>query len=156
MLDKDNGLEDKSVLCNSVKNFFKNDNIKSFNIKSPYDTGTTQLLKQIIGKYNPERVLWLSYRKTYTYDIAAGFRSLGFETYLDKKFNADRLIIQLESLLHLRADDNVFLDDEGEIEQLVPSYDLVVVDEIESILNQFSSDATFKIRTKKPLNLLNR
>ena len=48
----------------------------------------------------------------------------------------------------------MFLDDEGEIEQLVPSYDLVVVDEIESILNQFSYDATFKNKNQETFEFI--
>ena len=65
LLDKDKLLNDpeNQAVCGSVENLFSDSSIKSLNIKSPYDTGKTQLLKQVMTKYNPKRVLWLSYRK---------------------------------------------------------------------------------------------
>jgi len=145
LLDKDKGLDDDTILCKNIKKFARGSNVKTLNIRSPYDTGKTQLLKQYISKYNPKRILWLSYRKTLTSDIHSNFHSFGFESYTDKKFNADRLIIQLESLLHIdgKCPTDEFLDDEEPIET-VPVFDLIVIDEIESILNQFASNATFK------------
>ena len=101
LLDKDKGLNDDTILCKNIRKFVKDNNVKTLNIKSPYDTGKTQLLKQYIAEHNPKRILWLSYRKTLTYDIHSNFQSLGFESYTDEKFNADRVIIQLESLLHI-------------------------------------------------------
>jgi hypothetical protein len=94
-------------------------------------------------KFNPKRVLWLSYRKTLTYDIYTNFNRFGFKSYLDHHYNADRIIIQLESLLHIEGD-CFFLEDD--VIEDTQRYDLIIIDEIESILNQFSSDATFKGR----------
>jgi hypothetical protein len=56
------------------------------------------------------------------------------------------LIIQVESLLKLR---NVFDDD------IVPSYDLIILDEIESVLNQFSS-TTFKNTSRETFLFLDQ
>ena len=70
LLDKDNKLNDDTLLVNTVNQFFseQTDHV-SLNIKSPYDTGKTQLLKEIMAIYKPRRVLWLSTRITYTCDI---------------------------------------------------------------------------------------
>ena len=114
---------------------FNDNNVKSLNIKSQYGTSKTQLLIKAIEQYPSfsKRILFLSYRKTLTYDLQYNFSSLGFETYLEGSLNSDRLIIQLESLLKL---DWINCS-------VVPKYDLVIMDESESCLNQFSSD-TFK------------
>jgi hypothetical protein len=144
LLDKDKLLDDNdNEVCSSLNDFFNDRNIKSLSIKSPYDTGKTQLLKQVMTKFNPKRVLWLSYRKTLTYDIYTNFNRFGFKSYLDHHYNADRIIIQLESLLHIEGD-CFFLEDD--VIEDTQRYDLIIIDEIESILNQFSSDATFKGR----------
>ena len=74
LLDKDLLLNDKNnEICKYVNTLFKDDDIKSLNIKSPYDTGKTQLIKEVIKQYNPKKILWLSYRKTLTYDIHSIF-----------------------------------------------------------------------------------
>lgn len=140
---------DNEVVSN-VNNFFNSD-IKSLNIKSPYDTGKTQLIKRIIKKYEPKRVLWLSYRKTLTSDILGNFgEECGFKDYQEKDaIISDRLIIQLESINKLKPN-LMFLDDEFEI----PSYDLVIIDEIESILQQFSSGETFKGESKNSFEFI--
>jgi len=135
-------------LSHHIHKFFKDDKIKSFNLKSPYDTGKTQLIKKILGKYSHKRILWLSYRKTLTMDILGSFgNAYDFRDYQDGDYKADRLIIQLESILHLT--DNDYFDDEIEI----PSYDLVIIDEIESILSQFNS-TTFKGKSKECFELV--
>ena len=81
-----------------------------------------------------------------TLDIKYNFESFGFETYLNKNYKADKLIIQLESLLNLC---DGFLDEEI----IIPSYDLVIIDEVESVLNQFGSP-TFKGKAKEAYNFL--
>jgi nucleoside-triphosphatase THEP1 len=129
--------EQDTFMLDHFKTFFETPSIKSLNIKSPYGTGKTQLLKKIISDYNPQKVLWLSYRITLTNDILFNFTKLGFKSYQDGDYNTDRLIIQLESLVKLENNNDLFID---ELESIVPSYDLIVIDEIESILNHFSSD----------------
>ena len=135
-------IEDKKdkLLLNHFNDFFNNNELKTLSIKSPYGTGKTQLLKTVIQTHKPQRVLWISYRITLTNDILYNFKELGFQSYQELNYNADRLIIQLESLMKIDNTNDPFLD-EGEA--LIPSYDLVVIDEIESILGHFSSD-TFK------------
>jgi hypothetical protein len=58
--------------------------------------------------------------------------------------SADRLMIQLESTLKLYSQMD-FIDDDTSI---YPSYDLVIIDEIESILKHFDSHTTFHGKSK--------
>lgn len=143
LLDNDKKLNDNSILTQNIKYFFETDIYKSLNIKSPYDTGKTQLIKEILRTYERPRVLWVSYRKTLTYDIYGNFhKEFKFSSYLDHKYYADRLIIQIESLFKI---DNGFSDE-------MPKYDLIIIDEIESILNQFNSAETFKGKQRETYN----
>ena len=101
-------------------------------------------MKEIMTKYNPKRVLWLSTRITYTFDISKGFeRQYNFIDYHTNKFKSDRIIIQIESLLKLIMQDDP--DDKFE-DDIVPSYDLIVLDELESILNNLDRLRHSKIR----------
>ena len=116
------------------------------NLRSPYDTGKPQLIKEVMNKYDPKRVLWISTRITYTFDILKTFEEdFGFKKYHENDFKADRIVIQLESLWKLQSP---FLDD------LVPVYDLIILDEVESILKQFSSEETFKDRARSTFEFL--
>jgi hypothetical protein len=54
LLDRDRQLEDETVVCDTVKKFFQSPEIVSLNIRSPYDTGKTQLIKQVMNKYDPK------------------------------------------------------------------------------------------------------
>lgn len=141
LLDLDDNLDKDTILNNKIGEFFNDDNIKSFNLKAPYDTGKTQLIKKLIVKYEPKKILWLSYRISLTNDIKGNFKDMGFKSYLDGHYDAERLIIQLESLLKIDKNNNaLFLEDD--INE-VPSFDLVIIDEVESVLSQFNS-STFK------------
>jgi len=130
------------VFTDSIYDFFKDDFVKSFNLKSPYDTGKTQLLSKIIKRFSQyKKILWLSYRKTLTSDILGSFgNQYNFVDYQTGNYKADRLIIQLESILKVEGKE-IF----GGCE--LPSYDLVIIDEVESILSQFNSP-TFKGNSK--------
>lgn len=148
LLKLDNNLnDDNDILTKNINEFINDDNIKSLNIKSAYGTGKTQLLKKILNNHNYKRILWLSYRVTYTDDILNEFQNFGFGSYLKREYKNDKLIIQLESLMNLDKDNNNddFIDDEYIKE--MPQYDLIIIDEIESILNQFDS-STFKGKNK--------
>ena len=93
------------------------------------------MIKRILDKTQYKRMLWISYRIFLTNDIHYNFEDYGFKNYQnDNIISASKLIIQLESLFKL--DNNNFKDTECND---VPSYDLVIIDEIESILNHFSS-----------------
>jgi hypothetical protein len=58
--------------------------------------------------------------------------------------SADRLMIQLESTLKLYSEMD-FIDEDTSI---YPSYDLVIIDEIESILSHFECHQTFHGKSK--------
>ena len=125
-------------------------NVKALTIKSPYGSGKTQLLKQIIKDNNFSRILWISYRRTLSSDILGSFSGEGFTSYLDGYFNANRLIIQLESLLQLSNNYENYLDEEYD---RVGKYDLVIIDESESILKHFDSPH-FKERNRETFRYL--
>ena len=143
-----NKLDDDDILTNNINNFFTNNSLHCMSIKSPYDTGKTQMIKSIINKYQPVKVLFISYRVSLSVDLYNNFKTLNFKSYLDKDFTSNRLIIQIESLTKLLNND--FID---EYTNFVKEFDLIVVDEIESILSQFSSP-TFKNESKTTYNYL--
>lgn len=156
LIDLKDDLNNKSenMLVNKTIEFFQNDDVKSLNIKSPYDTGKTQYIKKVVNKYNPKRILWVSYRISLTNDVKGNFKELNFKSYLEGDFSANRLIIQLESLSKLAY--KSYEEDEDGDEQIiinVPSYDLIIIDEVESVLNQFNS-ATFKGKSKETFYFL--
>jgi len=144
-------LTSDSELLDFYNNFDNNINKKCFCIKSTFDTGKTSFLLSIINRY--KRILLVSFRKSFTYDIDKKFKQFGFNNYLEKNsYNSDRLIIQLESLLKLEQTNEVISENESEC-MVVPQYDLVILDEIVSILNQFSSD-TIKSKSRETYDYL--
>lgn len=143
LLDKDNLLNDNTLLVNQVKSFLEDKQIKSLNIKSPYDTGKTQLLKSILRDYpHLNKVLMVTYRITLAYEFESVFSEFDFENYKNGNFKSDHLINQTESLLRI-ADDA----------ETLKKYDLIIIDESESVLNQFNSP-TFKGKSAKSFELL--
>jgi len=128
-----------------------NNDTKTILIKSPYDTGKTQLMKEIIKLNSDKRILWVSYRISLTNDIYGNFKNLGFESYLTGKLSSSKLIIQLESLRKLEDGTDIFISDNMDY---IPYFDLVIIDEVEGILNQFSSYDTIKGTGYQTFNLL--
>lgn len=152
-------LEDKSLeidddLIPYFDDMFINKKYKSINIKSPYGSSKTQLIKRVIEKYNPEKVLWLSFRQTLSDDIENNFKDLDFKHYQTSKLNVNRLIIQEESLLKLQSYEDVIEAEDGVIENITHQYDLIMLDEVESLLNQYHSQATFGNKTKETFEYL--
>ena len=106
-------------------NDFLSGDIKTLNVLSPYNTGKTTLLTELCNRF--ERVLFISYRVTLTNNLIGAFQKLGFITYFDERFdfNKNKVICQVDSLpTKLNLGD---------------TYDLVIIDEIEGVLNHFSS-----------------
>ena len=132
LLDQNKLLNDESsIFVQSVLNC-KN---KTILIKGPYGIGKTKFLNEYI-KINPNsKILFGSYRITLTNDLKGNFTELGFKTYRED-ITAKRVIIQLESLLKLDNNFNLFVD---EYSARIPFYDIVILDEIEGILNQLYS-----------------
>ena len=138
--------DNNDFLTSKVNEFFNTSQYKNLTIKSPYDTGKTTLLRSIMGKFQPRRVLWISYRKTLTNDILGSFESrFQFQDYQKGNYDSDRLIIQLESIYKVMGDDDLESDDSTS--SIVPIYDLIIIDEIESVLNHFNSP-TFNQKSK--------
>jgi Origin of replication binding protein len=84
--------------------------------------GKTTAIKRILPSY--QKVLFFSPRQTFARFLSAEFN---IECYLDKNFEADKLIISVESLLNIPSN---------------KTFDIIVLDECESILKQFSSPTT--------------
>jgi len=133
------GTSTDKIIFDTIDKWQTTETQKTLNVKSCYGSGKTQLIKEILKKYEPKRVLWVSYRQTLTDNIEDEFIKFGFKSYLGRVYDADRQIIQLESIKHLKND--VILDDDEA--RPIPYYNLVIVDEVESVLNHFNSK-TFK------------
>lgn len=118
-------------------------NMKSFILKSAMGTAKTDILIKYIKANEINRILVISTRQSYANNIYKRFDNMGFVNYLDDKLNfhtKDKIIVQMESLHHLTK------------EPLKP-FDLVVLDEIESILYQFSSE-TILMNSESTFDLL--
>lgn len=96
--------------------------VKTLAVRSPMGSGKTVQLKRVLAEHSDKRILILSFRKSFTIDIA---NNTGFKSYLNTKNIKEepRLIIQVDSL--------------GKIAGC--NYDILICDEIESIIEQMSS-----------------
>lgn len=129
---------DQTVFKSLVDGFVQSPSVKSFALRSRYGSGKTTFMQRLINEQGYERVLFVTYRQTLARDIMRNFGKLGFKNYLDQYENphvwdAPRLIIQIDSLLNLvyRSTDVI----SGEAFKL--DYDLIVLDESESLLCHF-------------------
>jgi hypothetical protein len=84
--------------------------------------GKTTAIKRLLPSY--DKILFFSPRQSFARFLSAEFN---IECYLDKNFQADKLIISIESLLCIPAN---------------KIYDMIIIDECESVLKQFSSPTT--------------
>ena len=115
-------------------------------IRSSMGTGKTELItEKYIKINNPKRILWLSVRQSYANSIESRLLKSGltFVNYQKEKktfHNKDRIIVQIESLKYL-------------LNEPLKPFDLIVMDEIESILSHFSSD-TMNEKSEDIFNLL--
>ena len=90
LLDKDKLLNDETPFVQHVKHFLDDQQCKSLNIKSPYDTGKTQLLKSILRDYPQfKKVLMVTYRITLAYEFEYVFSEFDFATYKNGDFTGD-------------------------------------------------------------------
>jgi hypothetical protein len=111
---------------------------KALIVRSRYGSGKTYFLQQLMKRQDMKRVLFITYRQTLARDIMRNFSRLGFKNYLDapdhpEVWNAPKLIVQLDSLLNVFYKNDRFVC-EGRFEK---SYDMIILDESESLLNHF-------------------
>ena len=95
-------------------------------------------MQRLVRSRKPERVLFVTYRQTLARDIMRNFGKLGFKNYLDSHddpsvWNAPRLIVQLDSLMHIFTRSDDVLSGEG----FYLKYDMIILDESESLLAHF-------------------
>ena len=121
-----------------LTNGFMQSDQKCLVVRSRYGSGKTTFLQELIQERNPQRVLFITYRQTLARDIMRNFSRLGFKNYLDsyedpEVWNAPRLIVQLDSLWNVMLKNDRFIASES----FDFRYDLIVLDESESLLNHF-------------------
>jgi hypothetical protein len=126
-----------------LNTFAKDEQAKCMGLKSAFGTGKTVTLRRFLPQF--KRIMWVSYRRTLTSDLHSKFETFNFSNYLTDNVsaNTERVFIQHESIQRLMKRDLTTL----------PSYDLVVLDEIESILSSVDSE-THRGKNKNNFNML--
>lgn len=129
------------VVTKKIVEWYENDEYKALGIKSEYGTGKTSLIEDVITRYNPTKILFLSYRRSLTNKLKSSFRKYFVESYLDGHYDDERTICQIESLKNVRKVYTCLFPTRGKRNptKVVSSYDLIVIDEIESLLYHLDS-----------------
>ena len=146
MDEHDNIKDQKNITAKMIVNWMEG-NKKSFAINSAYNTSKSTTVKKILTEFNPAKVLFVSYRQTLTHEMDGSYSKLGITNYLNPFYDPNRLICQIESL-HKLLNDDYFIGED----KIIPEYDLVVLDEIESILAHMRSSTI--LNKEKIFNLL--
>ena len=151
LLDLNNkDMEISTPVTDTINKFMKFKTYKTLSIKSPYGTGKTDILKSIMTQYptKTKRVLYLSYRKSLADDFKKNMKDFLFQDYRDCENipKAPKIIVQFESIQKTMIHDK-------EHGYQIPQYDLVILDECESILRHISS-STFKSESKTKFKFL--
>jgi hypothetical protein len=112
-----------------IDQFVKDVSIKALAVKSVYATGKTYMLDHIIKKNNFKRILWISHRQLFSQDIRSRFKDFAIHNELSNEeiSLANKLIISPESLYKLFVNGKF------------TKYDLIIIDESESVIEQFHS-----------------
>lgn len=123
--------------------------------KSNMGAGKTKSFVDFTHKNNVESAIVLSCRRTLAYDFYRATKVYEFGLYSEVSDieSWDRLICQLESITRLGKKELVLDEDEDGNEEWVwkwnvKHFDLVVLDEIESLLQIFNVDATLRTKCK--------
>jgi hypothetical protein len=126
--------DSKYISCDKENKFIWKpiyDNNKYIMIDAQMGKGKSTFIKNFLKHdrktHKKQKILFISQRKTFTHFICGEFQEFNIQNYMDMKNATDyekaiNLCIQLESLLKTTIE-----------------YDIIILDEIESILNQFSS-----------------
>jgi hypothetical protein len=130
--------EDQGKFREVVSEFANKPEAKTLVMKSRYGSGKTTFMQRLIEEHKPTKVLFITYRQTLARDIMRNFGKLGFKNYLDSYtdptvWDSPRLIVQLDSLLKvITHNSDVMCGDPFDL-----NYDMIVLDESESLLNHF-------------------
>ena len=100
---------------------------KGFVLQSAMGTGKGNIVKYFFENFNEKRILHLSPRRSFASNKTKEYEKYGVKNYIDGDFSADKLICSLESIHKLRNE---------------AKFDIVILDECESIFKQFSSKTT--------------
>jgi len=118
------------------------DGTRTLLIQSHLGTGKTVAIRRILAEGRYHRVLLISPRRSYTHSQCGDLQEMGVVSYLDQPHGwlgaVDKLIVQVESLHRLKCWDTRA----SHIPDTNLPYDLVVVDESESVLHQLHSVIT--------------
>ena len=96
------------------------------------------MIANICENYNYKKILFITHRQSLAIDFMRIFGRLGFCNYLDKSnfsSSGERLIVNIDSLHMLKETYNFFTEKSN-----LQSFDLVVLDECESLLKHFNSN----------------
>ncbi|PNH01594.1 putative helicase [Tetrabaena socialis] len=128
---------DIGVFNAAVQRWLRGD-ARVLSIRSPMGTGKTTFLDDLLTSLDSARpsVLIVTYRQSLASEHARKMRSHGLVSYLDVGHDQDltdrtlfpRVICQIESLGRLSG-----------ASRLVPDFDIIVLDEVESVLRHYAS-----------------
>ena len=129
---------DQAMFKALTKEVMDNPAKKSLVVRSRYGSGKTTFLQRLVRSRNPSGSCSLPTARPWRGTSCATSGSWGFKNYLDSYddptvWNAPRLIVQLDSLMNIfmRSDDVL----NGESFNL--KYDMIILDESESLLAHF-------------------
>lgn len=130
---------DQERMNNYLLEFIENK--KAMIIKSHLGSGKTQAIIKVLQYLQQQKntnlkCIFITHRQSLAYDIENNFNKLGFKNYLNKDegneiYTADKIICSLESLHKI----NTAYTEQDE----KPYYDVVILDEIESLLYHIKS-----------------
>eukprot|EP00818_Percolomonas_sp_WS_P005169 CAMPEP_0117449408 /NCGR_PEP_ID=MMETSP0759-20121206/7931_1 /TAXON_ID=63605 /ORGANISM="Percolomonas cosmopolitus, Strain WS" /LENGTH=715 /DNA_ID=CAMNT_0005241885 /DNA_START=535 /DNA_END=2682 /DNA_ORIENTATION=- len=146
--EKRDGTTDQNKIKDALTQFVENRSPKILAIKSHMGSGKTHTTKQIISNLKTKRgrigergfettekeysVLWITHRQSFANNLYNNFKDLDFYCYMEdehkKMLHAQKRVICSFESLHLLVKDG-----------RMKKYDLVVLDEIESLLAHFES-----------------
>lgn len=119
-----------SEFCRHFNTFSLDDKMKSIIIWSPYNTGKSFTLTKIFEEYDQfKKILFVSHRRSLSNQTHGIFKKYGITSYQNEFYCVDRITCQIESLHKLKKG----------ICKKFNKYDLLVLDEVESILHHFMS-----------------
>ena len=136
LLDQDEKIKDKkSIISQNICQWMDFD-IKTLAIRSPYNTGKTTMIKSLLSEYNLKKVLFITHRQSLTNELYGTFKKFNFCSYMNGSYDANRLICQIESLHRISESSDPFYYEPSDDVKL---FNLIILDETESLINHFMS-----------------